>query len=90
MTLSYKQQFQKTKFHKVHADLVRQEHFLTALHYALLEYIWQQAPQKDEYLDACCATKIAGVRQFIDVFLNLSEPRIAPKSETKTNLQHTV
>jgi len=90
MIQSPKAQFQKTKFARVHAELVLQEAFLAALNAALLEYVHSQVPQKDQYLDACAANRIAGARHFVDVLLNLAEPRTTPKIDDRSNLRHTL
>lgn len=63
---------------------------MAAIDFALLEYVYQQASNKEEYLDACAANRITGARQFVDVLLNLSEPRSTRKTDNTTNLQHTV
>ena len=90
MNPSPKTQFQKTKHARGHADLVREESFITTLNYALLEYVHSQPTQKDTYLDSCVANRISGARQFIDVLLNLAEPRTTTRIDDRGNLHHTL
>jgi hypothetical protein len=86
MTLNPKTRFLASEHSKFLADLVVNTHFQSSLEYAFLYWNHIQKPM-DPDKNYTAGTKNEGIREFIDVLLNLAEPNQEPPKPIRQNLK---
>ena len=86
MTLNPKARFLASEHAKFLADLVVNQHFQSSLEYAFLYWNFIQKPM-DPDKNYQQGIKNEGIREFIDVLLNLAEPTPEPPKPIRQNLK---
>lgn len=87
ITLNPKERFRAGPHAKVHADLVVTEAVKNALAAAQAQWNHTLPPVLNEFQGMCIAAKAEGIREFIKVFLNLTEPEEETSKPIRQNLK---
>lgn len=87
ITLNPKERFRAGPHAKVHADLVVTESLKSALAAAHAQWQYVLPPIVNEFQGVCFAAKAEGIREFIKIFLNLTEPEEETAKPIRQNLK---
>lgn len=88
MTLNAKERFQKSPQAKVFAEMVNNEAFKSAVEYAFMEWSNTLKPLSTSGLDGVYQSYMSeGIRQYIKVLINMTEPEEVPQTPIRQNLK---
>lgn len=86
ITFTPKERFQKSSAIKFHVELVTKSEVHYALEVALAEMVRELGQANDLATAASFHYRLAGAKQFMNIWLNLAEPKEVRAREDKQNL----